>query len=126
MLHKMNRLSFRKYNATIKVLLSAENPMRDPVYPNEVQYLPGYYRPVSVYASSEGDAIAELRKSITDGRIDWSCSELVEVEKRWRDRLRMLAGRRITFQGGRVFFPSKKDEVQDESPLGWSLGKPQQ
>lgn len=124
MLHKISPLSFRKFNATIKVLVSGENPVRDPVYPNEVRYLPGYYRSVSVYASSEGDAIAELRENITDGRIDWSSSEFVEVQKTWRDRLRVLIGRRITFQTGRAYFPSEEEEGQDGETVGWTLGKP--
>jgi hypothetical protein len=77
MLQKISPLSFRKYHVTIKVVASDENPMRDPVYPNEVRSLAGYYRSVSVYASSEGDAVAELRENVTDGRIDWSSSDFV-------------------------------------------------
>lgn len=119
----MTLFSFKKYNATIKVVLSDEHRPRDPTSLDKNRYLPGYYRPVSVYAESEGDAVAALRQSIADGRIDWSCSDLVEVQQTWRDRLRAMRGCRVTYHGGRAFFPSE-DEEPDGSEVGWRLKTP--
>jgi hypothetical protein len=99
--------------------------MKDPTSVDSERYLPGYYRSVSVYAPSEGDAIATLRDNVTDGQIDWSCSDFAEGQKTWRDRVRILRGGRIRFEGGRAFFPSEEAEGQDDSPIGWTMGKNQ-
>ena len=116
----MSLFSFKKYNAIIKVILSDEHRVRDPASSDRNCYLPGYYRSVSVYAESEGDAITALRQSIADGRIDWSASELVEVTRNWSDRFRVLRGHSVRFQGGRAFFPSE-DEEPGGNVIAWRL-----
>ena len=113
----MNRLQFKTYSSTIRVQLSADHLIRDPGCPDRECYLVGYYQSISVYAASEADAVATLKKLVSGGRIDWSRSDLIQIDTTWLDRIKVLLGYRVKYKSGRAFFPPEADGVsQGEGP----------
>jgi hypothetical protein len=116
------KVKLKKYQGTIRVILP-EN--REPDHPASSLNpdLCGYYRSFSAYAPTDSDAISLLNKSVADGRIDWSSSDLTEVKKALLDWFRMIAGPRVIHQSGRAFFPFEDVTANDndESPVGWRM-----
>lgn len=115
-------MNLKKYSCTIMVLLHQNRRVEEAKSPNVIA-LVGYYQNVSVYAATEAEAVAVLRASVPDGRIDWSESTLHETRKGFVDWIRMLTSRKVVAEGGKAFFP--KDEGRDSAangePIGWRL-----